>query len=308
MIPTVAWPVLELLFEPGAGDELAVLVRALADHCRPTAPDHTISGSARLLSSPNAPEAYLVTQAPLPYAVVVASADDVAHPIATGATVLVPTTFEAQTAAEAGPPSVPLSRHALMVRELLPVPPSVRSTLRRNHRLADDLVVTVGRPHAKPMSDATLATALRLAAVADVVGTATVQALALGTPVVTDAPTATAIGAVDGVHVVVADSASSARVAAELAAEAVADPTHLAALGRAGRRLVEEHHDAGRTASLLTTALGLPAPGSTPAAPGLRLGRHLADLGTPAGHPIELQLAERLSSLAVAPRTAGSLR
>jgi hypothetical protein len=299
-LPTVHRPVLELLFEPGAGDELAALVRSLAEVCRPTAPDHTTIGAARLLSSPLAPESYLLQREPrLPYAVVVRDRSELEHPVSAAATCLV--TPDDDLSRAAGERAVPLSPHSLRAREILPVPSFVRSELRRAHRLPDDLVVTVGRPGAPALGDRSLATALRVAAVADVSGPRAVEALALATPVVTDVATAELLGAADGVQVVVADASSSQRVAAELAA----DPVRCALLGRAGRQLVESRHDADRTARQLAAGLGLPSPSATPAAPGLRLGDRVGELGTPSGHPLELQLAERLGDLGVAPRTAG---
>jgi hypothetical protein len=302
--PAIHWPVLELLFEPGGGDELSALVRSLAEVCRPTAPDHTLSGAARLLSSPLAPESYLLRRDPaVPYAVVVRDRTELDHPVSAGAACLV-TLGEDALVTAAGDRGVRLSPFALRARQVLPVPASVRSDLRRAHRLPDHYVVTSGRPAAPTLGARALATAIRVAAVADVCGELVVEAMALGTPVVTDEATARLVGAVDGVHVLVAEASSSARVAASLAA----DPDRCAALGRAGRQLVEERHDADRTARTVAAALGLPLPADTPAAPGLRLGDRLAELGTPVGHPIELQLADRLAGLGVAPRTTGAWR
>lgn len=307
-VPTVHWPVVELLFEPGEGHELTVLVRALAEHCRPTAPDHTVTGAARLVSSPYAPEAVArQRQHRLPYGVVVRTADEVTHPVSETATVLVALTPEAAEVAEAGGAGerlLTLSPHALRAREVLPVMPALRAAMRRVHRLPSDLVVSCGRPGAPRLEAEDLATALRLAAAIDVVGPLAVEALALGAPVVTDAATAELLGAEPNVHVVVANAGGSAEEAARLAA----DPLRAARLARAGRQLVETRHDADRTASELVDRLCLPRPSHTPAAPGLRLGERLAELGTPTGHPIELQFADRLASLGVAPRTAGSLR
>lgn len=306
-VPAVHWPVLELLFDLGTGTELTPLVRSLAEWSRPTAPDHTVTGAARLLSSPFAPEAaQRHERQPLPCAVVVRTADEVDHPVSRGATCLVAVTDEAAEAAHrsgAGDRLVRLSPLALRTREVLPVMPALRESMRRSHGLPDHLVVAVGRPYAPPLDDELLATALRLAAVADVCGPVAVQAMALGTPVVTDAPTAGLLGADHDVHLLVADTASAPQVAAELAA----DPVRCALLGRAGRRLVEERHDTDRTARTIAEHLGLPRPSLTPAAPGLRLGDRLAELGTPTAHPIELQVADRLAALGVAPRTVGSL-
>jgi hypothetical protein len=303
VVPAVHWPLVELLFEPGAGDDLATLVRALADVCRPTAPDHTVAAAARLLSSPFAPESYLLQREPrLPYAVVVRTGDEVEHPVSAAAACLITCSEEAAVAA--GVRGVALSPYARRCRQHLPVPPSARQRLRHANGLPEPLIVTVGRPGARPLGASSLATALRLASVVDVSGPHAVDAMALATPVVTDAATAHLLGAEHEVHVIVADPSSSTEAAADLAT----DPVRCATLGRAGRQLVEQRHDADRTARLVVECLGLPLPSATPAAPGLRLGDRLAELGTPAGHAIELQLADRLADLGVAPRTAGSIR
>jgi hypothetical protein len=300
---SVHWPVLELLFEPGAGDELAALVRGLATICRPTAPDHTIVGAAKLLSSPTAPESSRVHQhAGVPWGVVVRRADELDHPIARDAACVV-VLGDADLAASV-PAAVFLSTGAMRATEVLPVPPFVRQSLRRAHGLPDRMVVSVGRPGSRPLDPGATDTALRVASVVDVTGPDALRAMAVGAPVVTDEATAALLGASHDVHVLVAGSATSQRVADDLAA----DPVRCARLGRAGRQLVEERHDADRVARLLAQRLGLVTPSASPVAAGLRLGERLAELGTPARHPVEMQLADLLSGLGVAPRTAGAWR
>ena len=301
-LPRVHWPVVELLFEPAGADDLAPLVRSLARLCRPAAPDHTNVVSARLLSSPTAPEARLATREPsIPFAVVVRHTDQLDHPVSEAAAALVVLSSDRELLAAAGERAVALSTHPVRTVEVLAVPPFLRERLRREGGLPDDLVVTIGRPGARPLADPSIATALRLAAVADVCGPWTTTALALGAPVVTDETTAGVLGAEDGTHLLVADAGHSRTVAADLAR----DPVACARIAAAGRQLVEGHHDPDRTATLLVDRLGLPVPADQPSAVGVRLGERLAGLGTPGGHPIEVQIASRLSGLGVAPRAGG---
>lgn len=304
VLPRVPWPVVELLLEPGSGDELAPLVRSLALVCRPVAPDHTNEPAGRLLSSPHAPEHYLATREHhVPFAVVVRDQADLDHAVTAAATAVV-VVGDAALVDAAGERAVVLSAHPVRASEALPVPPFMRDRLRAGTGLPDPFVVHIGRPTSAPMTESTIPTALRLATVADVCGPWTTTAMALGTPVVTDEATAALLGIVDGDHALVA-RAGDARVRAETLA---ADPVQCAALGRAGRRLVEERHDPDRTARELLTRLGIAGPSAIPTAVDVRLADRLGELGTPAGHPIELAFASRLTDLGVAPRTGGSWR
>ncbi|TMK65414.1 MAG: glycosyltransferase family 1 protein [Actinobacteria bacterium] len=97
-----------------------------------------------------------------------------------------------------------------------------------------------------------LATTLALASAAAVCGPETVMALALATPVVTDEATANALGAADGVEVVVAPTPSLADRAHELAG----DPARCARLGWHARRLVERHHDSAAVVRAVVQRLG----------------------------------------------------
>ncbi len=103
-------------------------------------------------------------------------------------------------------------------------------------------------------------------------GTTALEAMAFATPLVSDSATAAALGATDGVHLLVVDD--DHRRAVEQAIALGADHRQGAAIGRAGRRLVEESHDLSRPADDVARALGWPPAGG-------RLAGHLRDLPTP---------------------------
>jgi hypothetical protein len=158
---------------------------------------------------------------------------------------------------------------------LRPVLPYVRGRWRRRFGLPDDLVVRVGVPGAPVLDDETAGDALFLCAAAVVGPGHVLRSLALGTPTVCDAATAAAVGAVDGVHVVVADDDDAA---AALAGALAGDELRGAALARSARRLVEARHDVAAAARRVARALALPAVGALPLA---RLADALVELGTP---------------------------
>ena len=169
---------------------------------------------------------------------------------------------------------------------VLPVSPFVRRRWRRRLGLPDDFVVRLGVERA-PACDADLADAALFTCSAAIVGREHLDAaLALGTPVVCDAGTASAVGAVDGTHVVVA-----ARAAAEHTAELVAgDDSRAARLGRNARRLAVDRSPARADdgADPLDTALaGLGTPPSSPLAARLRTraGAPAPARRSPAGSP-----------------------
>lgn len=156
--------------------------------------------------------------------------------------------------------------------------PFLRQRWRRREGLPDPMVVVVDGDRVvvdgagdTPAAARTPAVALASAAV--VTGPALEGALSWGTPCVTDAASARALGAVDGVHVVVDEHDPLGR-----ARELAADQPVAAALSRASRRLAE-----GRDISRwLRPVLG-----------------HLGGVGRcgPSGTP----LAHRLDELATSP-------
>jgi hypothetical protein len=84
--------------------------------------------------------------------------------------------------------------------------------------------------------------------------TTALEALAFATPLVTDSATASLLGGTDRADMLVSDDSQSQQVA--LAEDLGDDHRRAAALGRAGRRLVEERHDLSRSADAVTRALG----------------------------------------------------
>lgn len=160
---------------------------------------------------------------------------------------------------------VALPPGAIDAAAVVPVTPYVRARWRTARGLPADLVVD-----ADGLDADSRPTALALAAAVVARGDRLVEALAWGAPCATDVASAELAGAVDGVHVAVAGGAELPAAAAAL----VADQRRAAALGRAGRRLVEERHDLSRLAAGLACRLGLaPQPGP--------LERRLDELWTP---------------------------
>ena len=117
------------------------------------------------------------------------------------------------------------------------------------------------------------------------------RALSWGAPVVTSAAAAHAVGATDGVEVLVVD-ASGARLAAAHAL--AADEVLAARLGRAGRQHVERRHDLDRSLTRLALALRL-EPRHQPTG---RTGLLLDSLSTPRDAAVRGRVA-----LALAPFT-----
>ena len=118
-------------------------------------------------------------------------------------------------------------------------------------------------------------------------GTTALEALAFATPLVTDGATAALLGGTDGLDMIVCDGGRADAVV--LANALGADHRRGAALGHAGRLLVEDRHDLSRPARAVARALGWHEPGGAVAA-------HLGGLPTPPlSRPItraEARLAE----------------
>ena len=125
-------------------------------------------------------------------------------------------------------------------------------------------------------------------------GTIALEALAFATPLVTDAPTARLLEGTDGVDMIVHEGD---RAAAATAVALGADHRSAAAIGHAGRRLVEARHDLSVAAAAVARALGWRAPAS-------RVLAHLSDLPTPPlSRPITRAEA-RIGELSPMARTA----
>ena len=87
-------------------------------------------------------------------------------------------------------------------------------------------------------------------------GTTALEALAFAAPLVTDTPTARLLAGTDGVDMLVCDDGRGAATA--MASALGADHRSAAAIGHAGRRLVEDHCDLSVAAAAVARALGWP--------------------------------------------------
>jgi hypothetical protein len=173
------------------------------------------------------------------------------------------------------------------------MPPFVRTRVRRRFGLPEHMVVDLrdAAPHAAA-GDMAGDTALAVAAVAIVPARRLAEALAWGTPVVTDAESAAGLAARDGVELRVGTPDDLVRIAGDLAA----DEAQAAVLSRAGRRLVEKGREPDRLALEVARRLGLWVP-SAPAWRG-RVDAELADLRTPAGAHIRQRLEAMMTGVA----------
>jgi hypothetical protein len=171
-----------------------------------------------------------------------------------------------------------------------PVAPFIRQRWRRRLGLPPTLVATLGVPGSPSVDEETAADALFLCSAAVVGPGHVLRALALGAPTVCDAATAEFLGAVDGVHVVVADGSAASEAAEDLAD----DLERATRLGRAGRRLVEARHDIAAAARRVASVLALPGIGPRPVAD---LAADLEALGTPVDAGISARVAGAIGTL-----------
>ncbi len=261
-----------------------VVVRAPVD--RPPRP------AARLATSPGAADLPLaLADQGVPVAVLAAGPTDAALPQVRRATVLVVTgTSTGSTPSPTGGPVI-LTVHpdAVDAAAHPPVPPFVRERIRRAHGLPERLLVRIGYPGATPVPGRLVPTALACASAAAVRGPAVSLALALGTPVVTDAATAGRLGARDGVHLLVRPDDGVEAALTGLAA----DPELTAVCSGHARSLVRRVLDLDRAAAALLDACGIPAP-RPPHHPLAGLEAALTALDTPPG------AAPRMRALATA--------
>ncbi|QYG92587.1 hypothetical protein HC251_09155 [Iamia sp. SCSIO 61187] len=250
---------------PGATDPLRPLVRALASHVEVRSADRSAT-----------PAAYLVAGAAalgtVPDDVPVAVAEDGRLVIGRGEGAV-----DVDLPAGVGVDSAAWP----------PVPPHVRRRWRARLGLADDLVVDV-----RAIDPDDVPTALTVAAAAVVPAAHLPLALALGCPAVTTASAAAAVGAVDGLHVVVGDRA---------AADALAgDDRRCALLSRQGRHLAVTALDPRRAAEALVRGWDL-----APTGPVARLDQRLSELGTAPASPVRRRVAEAVAALPPVPVALG---
>lgn len=290
-------PVLELLVTPGTGDRIAPLVRRLASWCDPRAPDRSLGrASARLASSWRAPalEQALADGEP-PVALWVSGlAEAEAAPSWVGRCRLI-VTDRPEVAGSLD--AVVIPRPALDPADHRPLTPFVRSRWRARLGLARELVVDVrtgGDGDRAGLPDRLVPTALAVAAAAVVDDHWIDLALALGTPVVTDAASARRIDATEGIEVMVADAGDVAASARALAG----DLPRAAALGRAGRRACERRHDLRTAAAEVAERLGLTGAALDAEHVVLRL---LGELWTPADARVASRASAALAGFAPRP-------
>jgi hypothetical protein len=297
----VTRPLLGLLVAPGTADRSAPLVRRLARWCEPRALDvSTPAVAAVLATGPAVPGlAAVLAERPGPVAVWVDDERELAAGRAMASEADVVVTPSGAVAPAVGERAVALPAATVETGALAPVPPFVRERWRRRCALDPSLVVAVGIPGATPLPDEAVPTALAVAAAAVVVGPWLTRALALGTPVVTDAASADRVGAGHGSEVLVLPPADALAAARALAG----DPLQAAALSRHARRLVERRFDLGPAATELAARLGLDRAAWTPL---VRIDFALAELGTPPGGRPAVRAAEALAGLPSTPGPVGS--
>ncbi len=247
-------PLVELLAdgrEPPS--EVIRLLGALRLWCTPVVPDPVLGApAARIVlgtRSPGLPDA--LADASTPMAVVVDPDEALSPETQRRADVLVRRGGRRAASDPADAIALPgttvdTARHPM-------VPTAVRDGWRRLLGLPDPLVVTLGYPGERAWDDEVVPSVLAVASAAAVRGRWLLTALSLGTPVVTDAASATHVGADDGEHLIVAP-VTRARDEALVLAD---DPLLTARIGRAGRRLVEDGHDMNRIARRIAAALQL---------------------------------------------------
>jgi hypothetical protein len=166
-----------------------------------------------------------------------------------------------------------------------PLTPFVRERWRTRLGLPSTLAVVIGFERVTPLRDTAVPSALALCSAAAVRGPDALLALALGTPLVTDAGEARRLGARDDVEVVIAAPHDAKPAAEELAH----DVRRAARLGWAARLLAERRHDVRPAADAVAARLGLPAR----TRPGDSLEGRLDELGTPPGAPPAARAFER---------------
>jgi hypothetical protein len=277
-------PVLELLVGPTVPpgvelvlDRAARFVAPRARHARPR--DSTEVVAARLVTSLDAPDLDdAIADRSVPLAVVCDRPDVPDTPIER-----VVERADVLLAPWATPIPAASARTVLRLPVVDPwlhraVPPFVRAGWRRRLSWPDELVVAVGYEPEVEADDATMPTVLALASAVAVRGPHTALAMALGTPVVTDAPTAAALRATHGSELLVAAPDDDA---VAMARDLATTPAECARLGRQARALVEREHDPEAVASGLLAGLGLSSPAPREPVSGVILYSACRELGLP---------------------------
>lgn len=220
-------PVLALLVASEPPEQLAGLLFQMRPWCMAMAPEPSIEAAAWLATSPGVPGLRDAVRSRKPIALWVRDEAEVDAALALRPAALLTTDQDLADGAIV----LPTEPHPAADR-IAPMPPFVRSRLRRRVGLPANLVVDL-RDQSIP-SDVH-GTALAACAACIVTGQLLADALAWGAPTATDAASASAVGAQHMQHAVVGSDADMA----ELAQGVARDPLLAARLSRAGRRLVE---------------------------------------------------------------------
>lgn len=278
-------PTLGILVDGPASPALTTLVDSLAGWCRPIAwTGGSAPPAAWILASPGVP-----APTDAPRAVWVESTAD-AEAASDAAVVL---SDDDDLVATLGAVAVRCGG-TLDLGEVVALTPFVRARYRWARGLPSTFIVAADEESIRQLPDGTPVpphlgnTALALASAAAAFGDPLVAALSWGTPCVTDSATAASIGAVDGVHVVVAEPGDAAYAAA---ADLASDPRRAAALSRASRRLVEARFDRATSARRVATALGLRGRSAVE-----RADAALDELATPAAARVRSRIRGAVSS------------
>lgn len=272
-------PTVELLATHRPVSELRPLLHALARFADLHASDTSLTRpQARVATSTTAIGLGDALRDDIPLAVALSAGEEPAAEITERAEVLLVPCLPGATGSPE-PPARTVTWPVLSIdtRAHPPLTPFVRARWRAHLGLPDPFVVVLGFDRSSALRAAAVPSALAVCSSAAVRGPHALLALALGTPLVTDAPEAERLGARDDHEVLVA-----AAVDAPVAAEGLATDTHRAVrLGWAARLLAERAHDVRPAALEVAKRLGLA--GSE--GPGSALQVRLDELGTPRGAP-----------------------
>lgn len=285
-------PRLGLLTSPADPTPLAPLVVSMRRWCVPCADDPSIAAPhAYLAADPAAVGLTDALMGPAPVAVLVESTACIPEVVRQYADVVI---VRDRDGAIAFPDrAVIFPRDHVRAAQHPSISPFVRSRWRARLHLPDPMIVRLGVPRPWPLDDADVPATLATCSAAVVRGPWLLTALALGTPVITDAPSSARVGATNNIHLLVSPTTDSDDLAVALAA----DGPRAAAVGWGGRLLVEEHHDLDAVAVAVLDRLGI-GPAAFPAAPLANLDAELSALGTPDGSPVALRALRRAASIA----------
>ncbi|MGZ6912458.1 MAG: glycosyltransferase [Acidimicrobiia bacterium] len=285
-------PLLALVAGSTDTRNLAPLVTAMRPWCRPHAIDAGLGEADAVLSAAvDGPVLARALRGPAPVAVVVDEFATRPADVVDRAAVFV--TRDPATTAALGDRAIEVPRDAVRASHHPPLTPFVRSRWRLRLGLPETMILRLGIPEPWSGPADTTAGALAVCSAAIVRGSWLLTALALGTPVVTDAADAARVGAVDRIHLTVSTPTAFDDDAEALASE----PRRATALGWGGRRLVEEAHDLDEFARRVLEALDI-GPAPFPVAPLATLDEELAALGTPASSPVATRAIRRAAAIA----------